>query len=73
MNDIPTTSVPVSKINEAKNNDDNKLELKELKAEKSDEEQKAEESRETGAERELDKKKEVEFTFRLELWEDFAL
>lgn len=57
-NDIPMTSFPVSNISEAKNND-NKLELKELKEEKSDKEQRAEESPKIEADIELDKKKEA--------------
>ncbi|KAM3716001.1 Chromobox protein [Dirofilaria immitis] len=57
-NDIPIVSIPISKINETKNNEDNKLELKE---EKSDEEQETEEYRETETERELDKKEEANF------------
>ncbi|KAL4002201.1 Chromo (CHRromatin Organization MOdifier) domain family protein [Acanthocheilonema viteae] len=58
-NEIPRTSIPVSKINEAKNNDD-KLELKELKEEKSDKEQGVEESPKTEADIELDNKKKTE-------------
>ncbi|VDM11670.1 unnamed protein product [Wuchereria bancrofti] len=58
LNDVPMTSTPAPKINEVKNNDDRKLELKE---EKSDEEQVARESPEMEAEKELDKKEEAEF------------
>ncbi|VDK73380.1 unnamed protein product [Onchocerca ochengi] len=57
LNDIPTTSISVPKINEMENNED-KLELKEKK---SDEEQEVEESLEMGPQIELDNKEETKF------------
>lgn len=66
LNDISTTSIPVSKMNNTKNNDDSKLELKE---EKSDEEQGVEESRETEAEKELNKTDEAELKVYLKFLE----
>uniref|UniRef100_A0A8R1Y5Q3 Chromo domain-containing protein n=1 Tax=Onchocerca volvulus TaxID=6282 RepID=A0A8R1Y5Q3_ONCVO len=57
LNDIPTTSISLPKINEMENNED-KLELKEKK---SDEEQEVEESLEMGPQIELDNKEETKF------------
>ncbi|CAG9532673.1 unnamed protein product [Cercopithifilaria johnstoni] len=55
--DIATTSIPISKTSETKNNDDNKLELKEGK---SDKEQGTEELPKTETDVELNKKGETE-------------
>ncbi|VDO39726.1 unnamed protein product [Onchocerca flexuosa] len=55
LNDMPTTSISVSKISEIKNNED-KIELKEKKL---DEEQEVGESLEMEIEKELDKKEET--------------
>uniref|UniRef100_A0A915PC35 Chromo domain-containing protein n=1 Tax=Setaria digitata TaxID=48799 RepID=A0A915PC35_9BILA len=56
LNDIPSTSVSILKTKETNGDEENKLDVKELKEEKTDKEQTAEECREREVERELDEK-----------------
>lgn len=68
-NDIPAASVSVSKSSEAS---DDKLDLKELKGEKSNKEEGVEESPKTEADVELDKEEKAEVKVPLKLWNDFV-